>query len=157
MYWAVNRTLEGYSPSVRNEGEPVEAEAHHPTAQEMYPHLLESLRVLALPANEQEAWAHSGGTIVPPPDEMRLSYLDSVPGLLYLFRQGRLIDDADEVELLNLERFLMRPTKDVAQYMSWSVVPQSQEWDHIRDLAEAALISLNRPASEKRPIEAESD
>jgi hypothetical protein len=122
----------------------------------MYPHLLESLRVLALPANEQKAWAHSGGTIVPPPDEMRLSYLDSVPDLLYLLREGQLIDDADEVVLLDLERFLMRPTKDVTPYMRWSAMAQSHEWDHIRDLAKAALVSLNRPASEKRPHEAES-
>jgi hypothetical protein len=106
----------------------VEAEAHYPTAQEMYPHLLESLRVLALPAN-----------------------------LLYLFREGQLIDDADEVALLDLERFLMRPSKDVTPYMSWSAVAQSQEWDHIRNLAKAALVSLSRPASEKRPYEAESN
>ena len=94
---------------------------------------------------------------MPPPDEMRLGYLDSVPGLLYLFREGQLIDNADEALLLDLERFLIRPTKDVTPYMSWSAMAQSHEWDHIRDLAKAALVSLNRPASEKRPREAESD
>jgi hypothetical protein len=80
-----------------------------------------------------------------------------VPGLLYLFRQGHLIDDADEVELLNSERFLMRPMKDVKQYMSWPVVPQSPDWDHFRDLAKAVLVSLKRSACEKRPHEAEFD
>ncbi len=94
---------------------------------------------------------------MPPPDEMRLGYLDSVPGLLYLFREGQLIDNADEALLLDLERFLIRPTKDVTPYMSWSAVAESEEWDHVRELAKAALVSLNRPASEKRPHEAEPD
>ncbi len=134
-----------------------DSEDGYPTADEMYPNLLESLRVLASPANEQEAWAHSGGTIVPPPDEMRLSYLDQIPGLLYLYRDEQLIDDADEAALLELERFLMRPTRDVTPYMSWSAVAESGEWDHIRELAKAALVSLNRPVSEKRPDEVGSD
>ena len=134
-----------------------DSEDRDPTAGQMYPNLLESLRVLGSPANEQEAWAHSGGNAVPPPEEMRLSYLDHVPDLLYLYRGGQLIDDADEVALLKLERFLMRPTKDMTSYRRWWAVAESEEWDHIRELAQAALASLNRPASEKRPDEVESD
>ena len=90
----------GYIPSVRNRDEP-EAEAHYPTAQETYPHLLESLRVLALPTNDRKP----GRTMREPSFhlQMRCDSATSigVPGLLYLFRQGRLIDDADEVKPLN--------------------------------------------------------
>ena len=67
---------------------------------------------------------------MPPPDEMRLSYLDHVPDLLYLYRDAQLIDDADEAALMRLERFLMRPTREVMPYRRWSAVPESEEWDH---------------------------
>jgi hypothetical protein len=134
-----------------------DSEESDPTADQMYPNLRESLRVLASPADEQEAWAHSGGNIVPPPAEMRLSYLDHVPDLLYLYSDGKLIDDGDEAALLKLESFLMRPAKDVTPYMRWSAVAESEEWGHIRELAQAALVSLNRPASKKRPNQVESD
>jgi hypothetical protein len=134
-----------------------DSENNDPTADQVYTNLLDSLRVLASSATEQEAWAHSGGTLVPPPDEMRLSYLDHVPDLLYLYRDAQLIDDADEAALMKLERFLMRPTRDVMSYGRWSAVAESEEWDHARELAQAALASLNRPMSEKRPDEVESD
>jgi hypothetical protein len=134
-----------------------DSENNDPTADQMYPNLLDSLRVLASSASEQETWAHSGGTIVPPPDEMRLSYLDHVPDLLYLYRDAQLVDDADEAALVKLERFLMRPTRDVLLYGRWSAVAESEEWDHARELAQAVLASLNRPMSAKRPNELESD
>jgi len=86
---------------------------------------------------------------VPPPDEMRLSFLDLVPGLLYLYRDGRLIDGADETALLALEAFLTRPKSDVTPYMRWASVAVSPEWTRIRELAMAALRNLNRPLAEK--------
>jgi hypothetical protein len=132
-------------------------ENNDPTADQMYPSLLDSLRVFASSASEQETWAHRGGTLVPPPDEMRLSYLDHVPDLLYLYRDTQLIDDADEAALMKLQRFLMRPTRDVMSYGRWSAVAESEEWDHARELAQTALASLSRPMSAKRPDEVESD
>ena len=134
-----------------------DSENNDPTADQTYLNLLDSLRVLASSASEQETWAHSVGALVPPPDEMRLSYLDHVPDLFYLYRDAQLIDDADEAPLIKLERFLMRPTRDVMSYGRWSAVAESEEWDHARELAQAALASLNRPMSEKRPDEVESD
>jgi hypothetical protein len=134
-----------------------DSENNDPTADQMYPNLLASLRVLASSASEQQTWAHTGGTLVPPPDEMRLSYLDHVPDLLYLYRDAQLIDDADEAALMKLERFLMRPTRDVMSYGKWSAVAESEEWDHARELAQAALASLSRPISAKRRDEVESD
>jgi hypothetical protein len=131
------------------------SESKDPTADQMYPILLDSLRVLASSPSEQETWARSGVTL--PPDEMRLSYLDHVPDLLYLYRDAQLIDDADEAALMRLEGFLMRLTREVMSYPRWSAVPESEEWDHARELAQAALTSLNRPMSAKRPDKTESD
>jgi hypothetical protein len=58
---------------------------------------------------------------------MRLSYLDHVPDLLYLYRDAQLIDDADEAALMKLERFLVRPTNDVMSYRRWSALAESEE------------------------------
>jgi hypothetical protein len=131
-------------------GVPSDPGIHYPTPGQMYLRLEEALELLAASGQEQEAWARLPSSFRVPPDEMRLQYLDLIPSLLYLYREGRLIDDADEASLLRLESFLMqRPSDDVKPYSSWSGFAESTEWVRIRELATAALASLRRPPAEK--------
>ena len=54
VHWGNRSEPDVFSRSVRNEDDTAEAEAHYPTAQEIYPHLLESLKDLAKAAQSEQ-------------------------------------------------------------------------------------------------------
>jgi hypothetical protein len=102
--------------------------------------LQQDLRLLASSAAEQRAWAAAQAVHVPP-DEMRLSFLDEVPGLMYVYVENGYVDAEGEAALLALERLLNSPTDDegLRPWTDWDAVVDSPTWGRIRVLAAQAL------------------
>ena len=72
--------------------------------------LQQDLRLLASPAAEQRRRAAAQAVDVPP-DEMRLSFLDEVPGLMYVYVENGYVDAEGEATLLALEQLLTAPPR----------------------------------------------
>jgi hypothetical protein len=101
--------------------------------------LIDELKLLASPPSVQEEWlkVNPGGV-----DEMRLGLLDVGSNLFPLYREQNLIDSLDEAAVERLEEHLnawhfgpKRPAWHVDSGPFWTVT---------RELADAALATLNR-------------
>jgi hypothetical protein len=72
---------------------------------------------------------------------MRLSFLDEVPGLMYVYVENGYLDSEGEAALLALEHLLNGPTDNegLRPWTDWDAVADSPTWRRIRVLAAQAL------------------
>jgi hypothetical protein len=78
---------------------------------------------------------------------MRLSFLDEVPGLMYVYVENGFVNAEGEAALLALEQLLNSPTEDEGRrpWIDWDAVEDSPTWERIRGLAAQALELLHIP------------
>lgn len=117
-----------------------------PPAVNLFNQVVDSVSVLASPAESQEEWARTGSW---PKQEMRLQLADAVPGWFPRLREDCLIDSFDEEALRRLNDHLTSMASQPELFRTWSAVRDAPEWQEARALAAAALASLRRPLEEK--------
>jgi hypothetical protein len=137
------RKVPHFAGSVRRCGRPETLKSNMtdaPSPESLANLLQQDLRLLASSAAEQRAWAAAQAVQVPP-DEMRLSFLDEVPGLMYVYVENGYVDAQGEAALFALERLLNSPTDDegLRPWTDWDAVVDSPTWGRIRVLAAQAL------------------
>ena len=78
---------------------------------------------------------------------MRLSFLDEVPGLMYVYVENGYVDAEGEAALLALAQFLNGPTDEegLRPWIDWDAIVDSPTWERIRVLAGQALELLRIP------------
>jgi hypothetical protein len=109
--------------------------------------LTEHVAILSAPANKQEIWANEHNL---PIDELMLQFFDMVPGWLPRLQAAGVIDSSDELALLRLRvHFDSVMLGRTNLFTKWDTVRDALEWQRVRDLAEAALTSIQRSAAER--------
>ena len=98
------------------------------------------LRLLSSSVEEQHKWARDNDFAV---DEMMLQFIDAVPARISWFRDEGLIDDSGELALLRLRVYFDTVMREIpGQFNNWTIVESSPAWQKVRELAGAALSSL---------------
>ena len=100
-----------YAGSVRRCGRPETLKSNMtdaPSPESLATLLQQDLRLLASSAAEQRAWAAAQAVHVPP-DEMRLSFLDEVPGLIHVYVENGYVDAEGEAALVGVGVPLEQP------------------------------------------------
>ena len=100
--------------------------------------------LVATPA-EQTEWAIRTGF---PSEEIALQLYDAVSVFLARLRENALIDSRDEQALHDLVAYL--GSVQVRLFEAGPGVTEAPEWARVRELAEATLDTLRRPAADKQ-------
>ncbi|HWD95036.1 MAG TPA: hypothetical protein VG246_01290 [Acidimicrobiales bacterium] len=111
--------------------------------------LINIVTLIASPIEEQEFWLRSHDE---PLDEIRIQFEDLSTSLLPLYRESRLVDAADEIAITELDEHLRHMAHTRLMY-DWTLTKETGAWRRAQDLASELLVLLQRPPSEKRPID----
>jgi hypothetical protein len=115
--------------------------------------LISFVSLIAGPIEEQETWLRSHDE---PLDEIRIQFEDLSTFLLPLYREGCLIDAADETAITELDEHLRHMAHTHLMY-DWSITKETDAWRRAQYLASQLLVLLQRPSSEKQPINIHPD